>query len=366
MSAVLQMAPSVGTKAACANLGLSRATVYRRRRPKVVAPSRRQSPHRRLNQTEREAILQVLHEPRFVDQTPQEIYATLLDEGIFLCSIRTMYRLLANNDEVKERRNITRHHNYTKPELLATEPNQVWSWDITKLLGPVKWTYFYLYVIMDIFSRRVVGWRIADCESAELFTALFEVTVEKYNIPEGQLTLHSDRGAPMTAISTAQLLANLGVTRSLSRPYTSNDNPFSEAQFKTMKYQPEFPDRFGCIEDAEQFCREYFQWYNSEHHHSGLGLMTPNQVHYGQVDMVYAARQAVLNQAYHNHPERFVNQPPSPPDKPVAAWINPPKFQKTANTDQERHPNDHHLGKISRKAREAEPFAGTPVPNQQI
>ena len=366
MSAVLQMAPSVGTKAACANLGLSRATVYRRRRPKVVAPSRRQSPHRRLNQTEREAILQVLHEPRFVDQTPQEIYATLLDEGIFLCSIRTMYRLLANNDEVKERRNITRHHNYTKPELLATEPNQVWSWDITKLLGPVKWTYFYLYVIMDIFSRRVVGWRIADCESAELFTALFEVTVEKYNIPEGQLTLHSDRGAPMTAISTAQLLANLGVTRSLSRPYTSNDNPFSEAQFKTMKYQPEFPDRFGCIEDAEQFCREYFQWYNSEHHHSGLGLMTPNQVHYGQVNMVYAARQAVLNQAYHNHPERFVNQPPSPPDKPVAAWINPPKFQKTANTDQERHPNDHHLGKISRRAREAEPFAGTPVPNQQI
>ena len=183
-----------------------------------------------------------------------------------------------------------------------------------------------------------MGWCVADCESAELFTVLFEDTVNKYIIPEGQLTLHSDRGASMTAKSTAQLLADLGVTKSLSRPYTSNDNPYSESQFKTLKYQPEFPDRFGCIEDAEQFCREYFKWYNGEHHHFGIGLMTPDQVHYGQVDLVYAARQAVLDQAYHDHPTRFVNQPPSPPDKPVAAWINPPTRPKNATTHQEGQP----------------------------
>ena len=335
MNAVSQLASAIGTKAACDSLGVSRATVYRRRRPAVVASARRPSPPRKLPQADRADILQVLHEPRFVDQAPQEIYATLLDEGRYLCSIRTMYRLLAEHNEVKERRNITRHTKYSAPELLATGPNQVWSWDITKLHGPVKLTYFYLYVILDIFSRRVVGWCVADCEVADLFTVLFEETVKKYAIPEGQLTLHSDRGAPMTAISTAQLLANLGVTRSLSRPYTSNDNPYSESQFKTMKYQPQFPDRFGCIEDAEQFSREYFKWYNGEHHHSGLGLMTPDQVHYGQVDQVYAARQAVLDLAYQSHPERFVNQPPSPPDKPTAAWINPPARPKNTTPNLE-------------------------------
>lgn len=235
-----------------------------------------------------------------------------------------MYRLLAQHGEVKERRDITRHGNYKKPELLATGPNQVWSWDITKLLGPVKWTYFYLYVILDIFSRRVVGWFVADCESAEIFKALFEETIAKYSITEGQLTLHSDRGAPMTAKSTAQLLVDLGVTRSLSRPHVSDDNPFSESQFKTVKYQPDFPERFGCHEDAVMYCRAFFKWYNEEHHHSGLGLMTPDQVHYGQSEEIHAARSLILERAAVDHPERFVNKPPTPPAKPVAVWINPP------------------------------------------
>ena len=327
MGTISELAPKVGTKSACESLGVSRATLYRRRQPKIAPespPSRRSRPPRALRADERDHVLQVLHEPRFVDQTPQEIYPTLLDEGIYLCSISTMYRILAAHGEVKERRDIARHTNYKKPELLATGPNQVWSWDITKIYGPAKWIHFCLYVILDIFSRRVVGWCVAANESAEIFKALFEETVAKYSIAEGQLTLHSDRGAPMTAKSTAQLLADLGVTRSLSRPYTSDDNPFSESQFKTLKYQPSFPERFGSQEDAVVFSRAFFKWYNEEHHHSGIGLMTPDQVHYNQIDAIYAARKEVLARAAKDHPERFVNHPPVPPAKPVAAWINLP------------------------------------------
>jgi len=261
-------------------------------------------------------VLDLLHAPRFADQAPAEIYATLLDEGVYCCSIRTMYRILEQNGEVRERRQQLRHPAYQKPELLAEGPNQVWSWDITKLMGPTKWSYFYLYVILDIFSRRVVGWCVADAESATLFQPLFDDAIEKHNVPPGQLTLHADRGGPMKAKATAFLLADLGVTRSHNRPHTSNDNPFSESHFKTLKYQPRFPKRFGCIEDARAFCRAFFDWYNQEHHHSGIGLMTPDQV--------------TLDQAFRANPERFVKQPPVPPNKPTATWINPPTPKKPA------------------------------------
>ena len=314
--------------AACAALGLSRASFHRRRRLQArppAAPARRPSPPRALDAAQRQAVLDLLREPRFADLAPAEVYATLLDEGVYLCSIRTMYRILDDHQEVRERRDQARHPVYRKPELLAEAPNTVWSWDITKLMGPAKWSYFYLYVILDIFSRRVVGWCVADAESAALFKALFDDAILKYQVPPGQLTLHADRGGPMKAKATAQLLADLGVTKSHSRPHTSNDNPFSESHFKTLKYQPRFPQRFGCREDALQFCREFFAWYNQDHHHLGLGLMTPDQVHYGQADAIHAARQRTLDQAFRAHPERFVRQPPTPPAKPTAVWINPPQ-----------------------------------------
>jgi putative transposase len=225
---------------------------------------------------------------------------------------------------------IMRHPAYQKPELLAEKPNEVWSWDITKLMGPQKWSYFYLYVILDIFSRRVVGWCVADAETATLFKPLFDDAVAKHNIMPGQLTLHADRGSPMKAKATAFLLADLGVTRSHNRPHTSNDNPFSESHFKTLKYQPRFPKRFGCIEDAKIFCRSFFDWYNKEHHHTGIGLMTPDQVHYGQTEAIHTARQVTLDQAFRENPGRFVNKPPVPPVKPTATWINPPTLKSTA------------------------------------
>ena len=262
---------------------------------------------------ERQIVLDLLHAPRFADQAPAEIYACLLDEGIYHCSIRTMYRILAASQEVRERRKQLRHPVYKKPELLAQAPNEVWSWDITKLMGPAKWSYFYLYVIIDIFSRRVVGWCVADRESATLFAALFEDATTKHPAPKGQLTLHADRGGPMRAKATALLLADLGVTKSHSRPHTSNDNPFSESHFKTMKYQPQFPQRFGCIQDAKTFCRSFFDWYNQDHHHAGIGLMTPDQVHYGQADQVHAARQITLDGAFSRNPERFVRKEPNHP-----------------------------------------------------
>jgi len=328
MDAVVALAPRPGlTAGACTALNLSRASVYRQRaeraRP-LAAPRPRPSPQRSLAVSERRTVLELLRAPRFADQAPAEVYASLLDEGVYLCSIRTMYRILAANQEVRERRNQLRHPVYKKPELLAQAPNQVWSWDITKLMGPAKWTYFYLYVIIDIFSRRIVGWCVADRESATQFMALFKETVTKHPAPPGQLTLHADRGGPMRAKTTALLLADLGVSKSHSRPYTSNDNPFSESHFKTMKYQPQFPQRFGCIQDAKAFCRNFFDWYNSQHHHAGIGLMTPDQVHYGMADAIHAARQHTLNGAFKRNPERFVRKEPQPPAKPIEAWINPP------------------------------------------
>jgi len=326
--AVVALVPASGmTAAACIALGVSRASVQRRR-ARLIAPAAvsrpRPKPARALTVPQRQAVLDLLHAPRFADQAPAEVYASLLDEGVYHCSIRTMYRVLDQNHEVRERRNQLRHPVYRKPELLAERPNQVWSWDITKLMGPTKWSYFYLYVILDIFSRRVVGWCVADAESAVLFRPLLDDAIAKHHVPPGQLTLHADRGGPMKAKATALMLADLGVSRSHNRPHTSNDNPFSESHFKTLKYQPRFPKRFGCIEDAKCFCRGFFDWYNKDHHHAGIGLMTPDQVHYGQTDAVHAVRQDTLDRAFRDTPQRFVNKSPIPPNKPTAAWINPP------------------------------------------
>jgi putative transposase len=327
MSAVGQLAGEVGTAPACRALGVCRATVYRRRKraisPPGVSPAPRPAPPRALSAPERNQILEILHADRFVDASPAQVYATLLDEGHFHCSERTMYRLLASQGETRERRNQLRHPAYAKPELLATAPNQVWSWDITKLRASVKWTYYYLYVILDIFSRYVVGWMVAERQTAVLAQHFIHDTLDRFGIPRGQLTLHADRGPSMTAKSLAFLLADLGVTRTHTRPYTSNDNPFSESQFKTLKYHPTFPGRFASLAEAKDFCRSFFPWYNDEHRHSNLALLTPAMVHFGQTEAVLEQRAQVLQLAYQQHPERF-RLPPSPPRPPTQAWINPP------------------------------------------
>jgi putative transposase len=278
-----------------------------------------------LSAEEGAAVLAALHSPRFRDRAPAEVFATLLDEGVYLASERTMYRLLAAAAQNGERRNQLVYPAYAKPELLATAPNEVWSWDITKLLGPAKWTYFYLYVILDIFSRYVVGWMVAHRELASLAERLIAETVAKQAIPAGRLTVHADRGSSMTSKPVAFLLADLGITKTHSRPHVSDDNPFSEAQFKTLKYCPEFPGRFAAIEAARAFCQPFFRWYNAEHRHSGIGMLTPEMVHFGRAEAVLAQRGRVLAEAYAAHPERFVRRPPEPPAHPTAAWINPPK-----------------------------------------
>lgn len=337
MAAVLALAPTVGIQSACDCLGVVRASFYRRRPvlglstvPVGLVPATpRPSPPRALAAAERARVLDVLHEERFQDCAPAAVQATLLDEGRYLCSIRTMYRLLEQEGESTGRREQRIHPPYQKPELLATAPNQLWSWDITKLRGPVKWTYFYLHVAIDVFSRYVVGWMIAPREGGELARRFLEETVLKHDIPPGQLNIHADRGRPMICKPVAFMLADLGVTKTHSRPYVSDDNPYSESQFHTLKYRPDFPDRFGCIEDARAFCQEFFHWYNEEHRHSGIGLLTPAMVQSGQTAVILAQRQAVLDAAYQAHPERFVHRPPVPLPVPSAVWINKPASQKT-------------------------------------
>jgi putative transposase len=323
IQAVEQLAPQVGVAAACEALGVSRASFYRQQQPSSIEPKPRPRPTRSLSQAEQQKVLEVLHSERFVDQSPAEVYATLLDEGIYLCSLRTLYRILAEHEEVRERRNQRRHPVYQKPQLLATGPNQLWSWDITKLPGTGKYTYFQLYVILDVFSRYVVGWMVAHRESEILAERLIRLTCQKQQIQPQQLTLHADRGSSMRSKTVALLLSDLGITKSHSRPHVSNDNPFSEAQFKTLKYQPQFPKQFGSIEDARTFCHPFFDWYNHEHHHSGIGWLTPAMLHYGQAEHVVQQRQQVLLAAYLAHPERFVQGQPSPPSVPTEVWINP-------------------------------------------
>ena len=326
MIAAEELSLKVGVQRACQDLSIPRSGVYRRRRhrlsPAPVGATR--SSARRLKDHERSAVLACLHEERFQDCSPAQVYASLLDDGRYHCSIRTMYRLLDAEGENRERRDQLIHPPYRKPELLATGPNQLWSWDITKLRGPVKWSYYYLYVILDVFSRYVTGWMIAYRETAGLAKQLIGHSCKKQKILPGQLTIHADRGSSMTSKSLALLLADLGVVRTHSRPHVSDDNPFSEAHFKTMKYRPDYPDRFGSIQDARRFCQHFFPWYNQQHHHSGLQLLTPATVHYGQAAQLISQRQAVLDVAYKNHPERFVRKPPQHPSLPEAVWINPP------------------------------------------
>ena len=332
MNAVLQLAPTVGIESACDVLGVSRATFYRRH--PLLGPELLPTPfpalivqptsYRALKPDERQIVLDIMNSQRFRDCSPAQIHAALMDEGQHFCSVRTMYRLLKKDGATRERRDQLIHPAYQKPELLATAPNQLWSWDITKLRGPAKWTYFYLYVILDVFSRYVVGWMIAMRETAELAQKLVTETCRKQGIVPGQVGLHMDRGAPMRSKDFALLLAELGVTKTHSRPYTSNDNPYSESHFKTMKYRPEFPDRFGSIQDSRAHCHIFFPWYNEVHRHSGIAMMTPAMVHYGQAPLVRQNRQVILDAAYSAHPERFVNHPPKAQELQKEVWINKP------------------------------------------
>jgi putative transposase len=343
MLTIAEVSPQLGIAPTCAALSFPRASYYRALPPKsktrggpVSAQVERIDPGanqsvvsnpRALQPAERRAVLDTLHEARFADLAPAEIYATLLDEGRYLCSERTMYRILAENHEVRERRTQLRHPRYAAPELLATGPKQLWSWDITKLLGPAKWSYFHLYVILDVFSRFVVGWMVANRESAALAERLIADTCERQKIAKGQLTIHADRGSSMRSKPVALLMADLGVTKTHSRPHVSNDNPFSESQFKTLKYRPDFPERFGSLEDSRSFCRDFFGWYNLDHHHGGLGLLTPHDVHHGLATERHSARALTLSTAYLSHPERFLRGMPRPPAIPTEVWINKPSNQ---------------------------------------
>jgi putative transposase len=325
MNAVDQLAPTVGIASACEALGVARASFYRQPVFGPMPLQIRPTPARALSAEERETVRDVLHSTRFQDCAPAAIQATLLDEGQYLCSTRTMYRVLNEDGASRERRDQLTHPAYQKPELLATTPNQLWSWDITKLRGPVKWTYYYLYVILDVFSRYVVGWMIAPREAAVLASKLIEETCDKHLIQPDQLTIHADRGSSMRSKPVAFLLADLSITKTHSRPYTSNDNPYSESQFRTMKYRPEFPDRFGCLQDSHAFCQRFFPWYNDDHRHSGIGMLTPAMVHFGQAPAIWEKRQTVLDAAYLAHPDRFVRRPPTPLPLPMEVWINKPQ-----------------------------------------
>lgn len=326
MDSVKAYAPHVGTAALCRGLGLSRATVYRLRAPEIDVPcAPRPTPSHALSESERQVVLDLLHGQRFVDRPPADVVAALLDEGRYLCSTRTMYRILDGEKEVKERRNQRAHPIYERPELLATRPNEVWSWDITRLKGPVKWTYYQLYVILDIFSRYVVGWMVAERESSELAKRLIRESCLKQEVLSDQLTLHADRGSSMKSKPLAMMLSDLGVTKTHSRPHVSNDNPYSESHFKTLKYRPGFPERFGSLQDARTFCQEFFTWYNTQHHHSGIAWLTPEDMHYGRAMQTIQIRQQALDEAFIRHPERFRNRPPQAAFPPVAVWINPPK-----------------------------------------
>jgi putative transposase len=335
----------VGVSEACRTLGVPRRSLYRARKRRAE-PEPRPAPPRALSAKEKQEVRAVLNSERFCDSSPRAVYATLLDEdGVYLCHWRTMYRVLEEHDEVRERRRQGRHPKRARPELRATGPNIAWSWDITRLKG--YGSSYYLYTIIDIFSRYVTGWMIAKRESAELAEKLIAETCGKQEIEEDQLILHSDRGSAMRSKTVGDLLGDLGVVKSHSRPYTPTDNPYSESQFKTMKYQPDYPDKFEGLTHARRWAREFFRWYNQEHRHTGLALMTPAMVHYGQAEGVQEQRQEVLDEAYLNHPERFVGGRPTPPELPEEVWINQPRKaddeapQSDGPAVSEREPGTH-------------------------
>ena len=325
MAAAEELSVSTGVVAACRALGVSRASLYRSRR---APPRRERAPnrahHRALSPLEQQRVLSHLHEDRFVDRSPAAIYAALLEEGVYLCSQRTMYRILSEAGEVKERRAQCRRPRRSPPELVATAANQVWTWDITKLKGPKKWTRFNLYVVLDMFSRYVVAWMVAKRETAALAKRLIREACLKENIDPGQLTLHQDRGSPMTAKTFSQLLVDLDILASYSRPRVSDDNPYSESHFKTVKYAPSYPGHFDSVDDARAYFGPFFRRYNAEHRHSGLGLMTPESVHTGRAPALQVERQRVLDLAHQLHPKRFVRGRPTPPSLPTEVWINQP------------------------------------------
>jgi putative transposase len=340
MQGLAFLVPLVGVVAACTALCVSRASYYRAKKPKPE-PTPRPRPARALSDEERAQVLGTLDSEPFMDMAPAQVYAQLLEDGAYLCSPRTMYRILDDADQVRERRAQRCHPEYKKPQLVATAPNQVWSWDTTKLPGPTKGSYFVLYVVLDIFSRFIVGWQVALRESATLAQELLAACYERQRVVPGQLTAHADRGSPMTAKSTAQLYVDLGIAKSHSRPHTSNDNPYSEANFRTMKYRPEMPKQLGSIEHARQVVGPLVDWYNEEHYHVGLALLHPVDVHYGRVTAIVAARQRVLDEAHRRHPERFVGGRPVQKSPPPAAWINPPPMSEIAFTDQIREVAAH-------------------------
>jgi putative transposase len=334
--AVGELTPITGSvRAACRAAGRPQANHYRRHRqtPIPARPARkRRAQPRALTPCERDGVRTLLNSPDFVDKAPATVYHELLDEGVYVGSVSTMYRVLREHGEVGERRRQAVHPARVKPELVATGPNAVWSWDITKLRGPVKWSYFHLYVIIDIYSRYVIGWMIAERESAALAEKLLADTIVKQGIDRDTLSIHADNGSSMASKPVAFLLADLGVTKTHSRPHTSNDNPYSESHFRTLKYRPDFPPNFGCIEDARAFCRRFFAWYNGEHRHSGIAWHTPHNVHHGHSDTVHAVRTDVLAAAYTRNPERFVRKHPEPAALPAAAWINQPDQTDSTKT----------------------------------
>lgn len=337
ITAAEELAQITGVTTACQILNIPRSSLYRARQPaqKMQAPSnQRGKPARALSDEEKAEVRNVLNSERFQDQSPREVYAALLDEDEYLCHWRTMYRVLDEDKEVRERRNQLRHPVYAKPELLATGPNQLWSWDITKLRGPATWTYYYLYVMLDVYSRYVVGWLLAERESATLAKELTTAACAKQQVEPGQLTIHADRGGAMIAKSMTLLLSDLGVNQSHSRPHVSDDNPYSEAQFRTLKYSPGYPDRFGSLADARQWGERFFTWYNQAHHHTSLHLLTPADVHYGRAQEKLAQRQVVLERAYAAHPERFVNGSPTTPPLATAVWINRPPAADSSESPQ--------------------------------
>jgi putative transposase len=335
MQGLAFLVPLVGVVAACLTLGVSRASYYRAQKPKRE-PKPRPRPARALTDEERAHVLATLDDKAFMDKAPAQVYAKLLEDGEYLCSERTMYRVLAEHDQVRERRAQRRHPEYVKPQLVATAPNQVWSWDTTKLPGSTRGTYFTLYVILDIFSRYIVGWQVTKSESAAVAQALIDACCKQQRVTRGQLTIHADRGSPMVAKSTAQLYLDLGVAKSHSRPHTSNDNPYSESNFRTLKYRPDMPEQLGSVEHARQVTRALVDWYNEDHYHVNLALLHPVDVHHGRAAEIVAARQRVLDAALARHPERFVRGRPVQKTPPTAAWINPPPVDQIAITQSDR------------------------------